>query len=248
MALEIIYEDKDIAVMNKPAGIAVHPAPHNPEEKTLVPDILERWPEIKDVGEDALRPGIVHRLDKETSGVLVVAKNQSAFEHLKEQFQSRAVKKTYLALVIGRMPQKEGEISYAIGRSKKFGKFAVHNTRKSDFRGKADFPKLREAITRWRVLEDYEDENGNPLTLLEIKPATGRTHQIRVHLASIGHPVAGDNLYGGKPAKKYRDVLERQFLHASTIELTLPKGGKLRVEAELPDGLSEFLRALKKEV
>jgi 23S rRNA pseudouridine1911/1915/1917 synthase len=236
--LSVLYEDKDVVILNKPAGITVHPSAPNPFEETLVSEILKRWPEIKNVGEDPLRPGIVHRLDKETSGILVVAKNQRAFEYLKKQFQERKVAKTYLTLVVGKMPRPKGEIQFAIGRSKKFGKFAVRNIPRSDL------PKSRAATTHWKVMEEYRGPNGEILTLLEIKPETGRTHQIRVHLAAIGHPVVGDKLYGRKAAKKYRELLGRQFLHASSIEFVLPAGGRIKIEADLPQELEDFLSKL----
>lgn len=232
--MNIVYEDGDVAVLNKPAGIAVHPAPHAAGERTLSDDILARWPEIKGVGEDPSRPGIVHRLDKETSGIVVIAKTQVAYEFLKRQFQERKVKKTYLALVAGDMKERAGTISLPIGRSKKFGKFTTKISR----------GKIREAVTRWKVIRRYCDREGNSLTLLEVAPETGRTHQIRVHLAAIGRPVAGDTLYGGETAKRYREALGRHFLHAASLECELPTRGRLKVEADLSTELAEFLAAL----
>lgn len=235
MTLEIIYEDGDVVVLNKPAGVAVHPSLHNPEEKTLVSEILERWPEVKNVGEDPLRPGIVHRLDKETSGALVVAKTQKAFTFLKQEFKAGNVKKTYVALVLGRMTNPKGEIALSIGRSRKLGRFTTKFPR----------AKIRNAVTRWRVLKEYHEPSGEILTFLELIPQTGRTHQIRVHLAAIGHPVAGDYLYGGRAARAWRDRLdERQFLHASGLEFLLPSGKRLRVESELDSALSKVLAGL----
>jgi 23S rRNA pseudouridine1911/1915/1917 synthase len=243
MMLAVVYEDADIAVLNKPAGIPVHPAPQE-NVTTLADEIIVRWPEIKTVGEPRgrqagvlLRPGIVHRLDKETSGVLVIAKNQRAYELLTRQFSERKVKKTYLALVVGEMPGREGTISLPIGRSRKFGKFTT----------KVPRGNVREALTFWKKLGEYKDRNGRILTLLEVRPETGRTHQIRVHLAAIGHPVAGDRLYGGKIAHAYRDTLGRHFLHAASLELTLPSGGRMRVEAELPRELQDYLNGLEKK-
>lgn len=233
--LDILYEDRDVAVLNKPAGIAVHPSAHHPQAHTLVAELLRRWPQIQDVGDDpAVRPGIVHRLDKDTSGVLVVAKHPRAFAHLKGEFQSHRVGKTYIALVLGRMPAKEGTIAKPIGRSRAFGKLTTRSPRGT----------VREAITRWRKLKEYRDARGTIFTLLEVKPETGRTHQIRVHLAAIGHPVIGDALYGGSSAKAYRQALGRQFLHASAIAFELPSGGRLSVEAELPAELRDFLAGL----
>lgn len=232
--LSILYEDADIAVLNKPAGIAVHPSSQNRWEKTLAAEIVARWPETKNVGEDPLRPGIVHRLDKETSGVFLVAKHQRAFEILKAQFQAHRVGKTYIALVVGSMPTAEGTISRPIGRSRKFGKFTT----------KIPAGKVREAVTRWRKLDEYADAAGNALTLVEIRPETGRTHQIRVHLAAIGHPIVGDALYGGKAAKRYREALGRHFLHASILECELPSGSRIKIETDLPKELAQFLSGL----
>jgi len=242
--LEILYEDDEVAVVNKPAGIAVHPPAHNLEERALVSDLIARWPEIGNVGDNPLRPGIVHRLDKETSGILVVAKNQKAFEYLKKQFQERKVAKTYIALVIGKMPRRDGEIRFAIGRSKKFGKFAARHMPPARIQSGQNNKPTREALTRWKVVKEYRGAEGEALALLEIKPETGRTHQIRVHLAAIGHPVVGDKLYGGKSAKKYRELLGRQFLHASSIEFVLPSGGRIKIEADLPQELEDFLSKL----
>lgn len=232
--LNILYEDSDVVVLNKPAGISVHPAPHAPKEYALTTEILKCWPKVASVGDDPLRPGIVHRLDKETSGILVVAKNQRAFEYLKKQFQEHKVEKTYLALAIGKMPQREGAISLPIGRSRKFGKFTTKTPR----------TKVREAVTKWRLVREYRGPGGEPLSLLEIKPETGRTHQIRVHLAAIGHPVAGDNLYSGKTARKYRESLGRHFLHAQSLHLRLPAGRAIRIDADLPKELEGFLEKL----
>lgn len=236
--LNILYEDKDVAVLNKPAGISVHPAAHSPNEPALTKEILERWPEVKNVGDDpTLRPGIVHRLDKETSGVLVIAKNQTAFEFLKKQFQEREVEKTYLALVMGKMREKQGEIALPIGRSRKFGKFTTRVARMKN--EELRIKKIREAKTKWRIAKEFKD-----FTLLEVKPETGRTHQIRVHLAAIGHPVAGDPLYGGKTNRSYREKLPRMFLHAESLKLKLPSGRVLLAEADLPSDLEEFLKSL----
>jgi 23S rRNA pseudouridine1911/1915/1917 synthase len=239
--LDILYEDEDVIILNKPAGICVHPAKQNIEEKSLISEIIKYFPQIKNVGEDPLRPGIVHRLDKETSGILVVAKNQKSFLFLKEQFQKRAVVKNYIALAVGKMPKKEGEINFLIGRSKKFGKFAARILSKKDL-SRHTFG--REAITYWKLIKEYRDKDGNILSLLKIIPKTGRTHQIRVHLASIGHPVVGDKLYGGESSKKYRELLNRHFLHAAFIELSLPSGGRIRVETDLPQELQSFLSKL----
>lgn len=232
---KILYEDKDILVLDKPAGLATHPAATNPDERTVVGFLLARWPEVKGVGEDPSRPGIVHRLDKETSGVLLIAKTQEAFAFLKRKFMERGVEKTYRALVLGKMPHHKGEVARPIGRGKKFGKFTTKRPR----------GKVREARTRWNVLGEYRN-NGELFSLLEVRPETGRTHQIRVHLASIGHPVAGDPLYGGEGTRKYRERLRRMFLHAQSLKLTLPSGEILLAEADLPQELEAFLFSLER--
>jgi len=235
---KILYEDNDLAVIAKPAGLASHPSASAPAEKTLVDFLASRWPEIKNVGEDPSRPGIVHRLDKETSGIMVIAKSQKAFLWLKREFQERRTEKTYLGLVVGKLPTKEGKIDFPIGRAKKFGRF----TTRSQAQRKEG--KIRPAITGWKVLKEYHDGQ-NPLTLLQIKPETGRTHQVRVHLAAIGHPLVGDWLYGGKLGKEYRRRIGRFFLHAQALKFTSPAGKVLLIESDLPRELALFLEMLE---
>lgn len=211
----IIYEDKNILAINKPARLLVHEAGKMKHE-TLVDWLLENYPETKNVGEDPLRPGIVHRLDKETSGVLLIAKNQKTFEFLKKQFQERKIKKTYIALVKDGVQKAKGKIETPIKR----------------------FTKSREAKTEYEVIKRFED-----YTLLRVSPKTGRTHQIRIHLKSIGHPVICDKLYTKRldcPAN-----LKRHFLHASSLELNLPDGGRIKIEADMPEDLNLTLKSLK---
>ncbi len=234
MQITSIYEDEDVLVLNKPAGLQVHPAPNgDTTQKTLVDWIKENRPEILGVGDDPLlRPGIVHRLDKDTSGVLVVAKNQSTFEFLKKQFQEKVLQKTYMALVYGNIKNNEGIINRPIGKSR------------SDFRKRSSFDnlrgKIREAITEYKVLQRFKD-----FTFIECYPKTGRTHQIRVHMKFIGHPIVGDILYGGRK-KIPPEGLARQFLHANSIEITLPNGTKALFEADLPADLEGVLKTLQK--
>ncbi len=249
--MDIIYEDKNIIVVNKPAGIAVHPdATH--KTGTLVQEILKTHPEIKNVGDlstdsgqENLRPGIVHRLDKDTSGVMIIAKNQPAFEYLKKQFQERKIKKTYIALVAGELSPpsaswrsgKTGVIDLPIGRSKSS---PTKRLASSKARG-----KLREAITEYKILEKFSG-----YTLVEAYPKTGRTHQIRVHFKAIGHPVVCDKLYGEKLARQLAGPvcpfgLYRQFLHAYSLELELPDGSRNRFEADLPGDLEKALKYLR---
>jgi 23S rRNA pseudouridine1911/1915/1917 synthase len=216
--LNIIYEDADLLVIDKPAGLAVHPAPGTPSH-TLVNAILHYLPGLA-ADTDSLRPGIVHRLDKDTSGLILVAKNRLAQANLSEQFKSRAVSKAYLVLVKGKLTPEKGVIEADIGRDPR-------NRQRM-----AVVASGREARTDYRVIKYY----GN-YTLLEIKPETGRTHQIRVHLAAIGFPVVGDATYGFKSPH-----LSRQFLHASKIGFKLPSTSEfVEFESPLPPDLEKAL-------
>ena len=219
--LKIIYEDDDLLVVDKPAGLTVHPAPGHPAH-TLVNAILAHFPHLADIG-DALRPGVVHRLDKDTSGVMLVAKSSAAQANLAKQFKSHAVTKAYLALVKGKLEPEEGIIEADIGRD-------PHHRQKM-----AVVAQGREARTEYRVIKYV----GN-YTLLEVMPETGRTHQIRVHLAAIGFPVLGDKVYGVRSPH-----LSRQFLHASRLGFRLPASGDyVEFESELPDDLQKTLEAI----
>lgn len=239
---ELIYADEDIIVVNKPAGIPVHEAKHA-TDRTLVDWLLERFPEIRDVGDPSYakasegvlsRPGIVHRLDKQTSGVMVVARNQKSFARLKLLFQSRAVAKTYLALACGRMKEQRGALKSTLGRLKRSPtKIGAEHAR-----GGIRMPK--EAITEYAVRERFENA-----TLLEARPKTGRMHQIRVQLALAGHPLAGDVVYGGRNVC-FKE-LGRQFLHASTLSFALYEGQALSFSAELPPELADLLKKLSTE-
>ncbi len=217
--LDIVYEDDDLLVVDKPAGLAVHPAPGHPGH-TLVNAILSYLPGLAENG-DSLRPGIVHRLDKDTSGLLLVAKNRVTQANLSEQFKSRSVAKSYLVLVRGKLTPESGIIEAAIGRDPR-------NRQRM-----AVVSRGREARTEYRVVRYVGD-----CSLLEIKPATGRTHQIRVHLAAIGFPVLGDTTYGVKSPH-----LSRQFLHASKLGFQLPSTGRyVEFESPLPPDLARALR------
>ena len=221
--VNILYEDNDLIVVDKPAGLTVHPAPGH-TSGTLVNAILSHLSDLPDT--DDRRPGIVHRLDKDTSGVMVVAKNSAAHSNLTEQFKSRSVSKAYLVLVKGHLSPRDGAIEAPIGRdSAHREKMAVV----AESRG-------REARTDYHVLEYIGD-----YTLLEVKPETGRTHQIRVHLAAIGYPVAGDKVYGIKTR-----FLSRQFVHAHRLGFTLPSTRKyVEFTAELSADLAEALEELR---
>jgi 23S rRNA pseudouridine1911/1915/1917 synthase len=221
IALEIVYEDKDLIVINKPAGMVVHPT-LNHTQGTVVNALLSH---LEKLPTSDNRPGIVHRLDKNTSGLLIIGKTLEAVEDLKRQFKNRIVKKTYLALVHGRVEKERGQIKGRLNR---------HPTLRSKF---IVSEEGKEAETLYRVLERFKTA-----TLLEVEPLTGRTHQIRVHLSFLGHPIVGDKLYGGKM------FLKRQFLHARSLELFHPVSKKvLKFESQLPKDLSGYLEKLRKQ-
>jgi 23S rRNA pseudouridine1911/1915/1917 synthase len=226
MDIKIIYEDDDIIAVNKPAGIIVHGV-----VDSLVDWLIKKYQGIKNVGEDKSRPGIVHRLDKDTSGVLLIAKNQKTFEYLKEQFQKRKIKKKYIALVWGKLKGEKGIIDLPIGKSK--SDFRKKSTRKA-------IGKIREAITEYKTLQVVKSSAFDNYTLVEVYPKTGRTHQIRVHFKAIGHPIVCDKLYGPKK-QECPFGLSRHFLHASSLELTLPNGARIKLEADLPEDLSRII-------
>ena len=237
---ELIYADDDIIVVSKPAGMPVHEAKHS-TDRTLTDWLLERFPEIESVGDvpadeakaiHLYRPGIVHRLDKLTSGVMVVARNQESFLRLKELFQSRAVSKVYLALACGHLKEQRGTITGALGR------LASSPTKMGILGARGGIRMPKEAVTEYAVLEQF-----SAAALLEVRPRTGRMHQIRVHLASIGHPVAGDVVYGGRGVC-FRE-LGRQFLHAATLSFAFREGQMLSFSAELPKELAELLQKIR---
>lgn len=226
--VEIIYEDKDIIVVNKPKGLVVHPANGNPDG-TLVNAIMAICKDsLSGIGGE-IRPGIVHRLDKDTSGILVVAKNDKAHINMSEQIKEHQVKKTYIALVRGIVKENEATINMPIGRSTK------------DRKKMAVTKNGKEAITHFKVLKRYPSEN---CTLLEVRIETGRTHQIRVHLSQIGYPVIGDTTYS---SGKNRWEVQGQCLHAKSLEFKHPITGKeMFLEAELPEYLQKIIKELDK--
>ncbi len=232
--IRVLFEDKDIVALSKPAGVVVHhDAAH--AEGTLVDWFLARYPDSQNVG-DPLRPGVVHRLDKDTSGVLLFAKTNTAYHHLKKLFEEGNIKKTYIALVVGSPKNDSGAINAPIARSTKHFEKRVVGGKQG---------REREAVTDWKVRERLVPSSSrDSYTVLEVRPRTGRTHQIRSHLAYIGYPVACDKLYGGK---RYMcpPGLTRQFLHASTLEFSLPSGAHLSVEAGLPQDLEQALKELR---
>jgi 23S rRNA pseudouridine1911/1915/1917 synthase len=224
--MQIIYEDKDVLVINKPAGINVHTGVKTGE--TISDWFVKRYPESKNVGAVG-RAGIVHRLDKETSGVLILAKTQKALEWLKKQFKARETKKFYLALVHGQVERAEGLIDLPIGRSPK-----NRLRRTTQLRSNS-----RSALTEFKIIKQFKE-----YTLVETRPFTGRTHQIRVHMAAINHPVVGDKLYMSKPYRKKDKNIPRLFLHAKKLKITLPSGKKETFEEPLPLDLEAFLKRL----
>lgn len=219
---EIIYLDDSLLVINKPAGLLVHSSSYQKSsQKTLVDWLLEKFPQVKNVGDDVIfRPGIVHRLDKDTSGVMVIALNQKMFNYLKNLFASKEVKKTYLAIVKGWPKDKKGIIKTKIG-------IKSGTTKRSVFSSKM----AKEAITEFEVIKNFE-YNNQKLSLLKIFPKTGRTHQIRVHMAYINHPIIGDNLYGGRKNSK---LASRQMLHCYSLEFPKDLGERVKFEADPPE-------------
>ncbi len=223
MSLDIVFEDPHLLAVNKPAGLVVHPGPGHPRG-TLVNALLAHHPPIADVGPPD-RAGIVHRLDKDTSGVMVIAKTEAALEALQEQFRRRDVRKAYLALVNERVQPPEGIIEVPLGRDP------------ADRQKMAPSPEGRYSRTRYRVIRLFPRH-----TLVEARPYTGRTHQVRVHLSWLGHPIVGDTVYG----RRRQPLLEdRHFLHASRLILTHPATGQATpFEAPLPDELRHVLHRL----
>lgn len=216
-SLEIIYQDKDILAVNKPAGV-------------LVDLVGEKYPQAI----------LAHRLDKDTSGVLLLAKNQPGYQYLKEQFKNRRIKKTYLALVEGIIKENKGEINLPIAKSKKdFRKRVAVGLKRG---------QERQALTLYKVKKRFslaKSDLASGYSLVEVEPQTGRTHQIRSHFKAIHHPVVCDKLYGFKKLE-CPFGLTRQFLHALSLELTLPSGSRLKLEADLPEDLQRVLKSLGK--
>lgn len=256
MKIKVLYEDANILAIDKPSGISVH-GDGRSKAKTIADWIIEHYPKMKNVGESndeessakfsllrpqagpserkisqkIPRPGIVHRLDNETSGVLLLAKTKKAYESLKSQFQNREIRKTYLAVVSGNVKNDRGVINKPIGRSPK------------DFRrylaGRGVRGEVRDAITQYRVLDRFTDKKGNKFTSLEVRPKTGRTHQIRVHLKFLNHPVVCDSLYNpGAPCPK---GFSRLALHAQSIEFKNLKGESVKVESPIPLDFKKLL-------
>jgi 23S rRNA pseudouridine1911/1915/1917 synthase len=237
--IEILYEDKDVLVINKPAGLVVH-SDGKTDEKTLVDWILKKYPKIKKVGEPIIledgekifRPGIVHRIDRETSGALIIAKNQKSYKFLKGQFKARKVRKVYNAFIYGELKEDRGMIERPIGRSPNdFRKWSAQRGARGE---------LREATTYFRVLSRRDG-----ISFIEAIPKTGRTHQIRVHFKAINYPVVQDKLYATENFLKQKNQagFKRLALHAKELEIKLPSEKILNIQAPYP---KDFDLAVKK--
>ena len=283
MKIPILYEDKDVVVINKPAGLVIHPDSRT-KEKTLVDWILKKYPRIKNVGEPIilddgspekilpdgkseifraldgksnvsgktltgrkiLRPGIVHRVDRDTTGALIIAKNQKAFEFLKGQFKARKVHKVYQAFVYGDLKEERGMIDRPIGRSSTdFRKWTAQRGARGE---------MREALTYFKVLNRKDlpapssARQAGGFTFIEAMPKTGRTHQIRVHFSAINHPLVMDKLYATEFYLKKRQQLgfKRTALHARELEIKLPSGKLLKITAPYPEDFGEAIKKIKK--
>jgi len=222
MKIPIIYEDENILVIDKPSDLLVHPTGNSKSEiRNPKPTLIDFFPKAK----------LVHRLDRDTSGLLLLAKNEKTQNWLKDQFKNRKITKKYIALAHGKLKDKTGIITKTISRSRKKGR--IQTT--------APIGKRREAITRYKVIKEFED-----YSLLEVIPETGRTHQIRVHLASIGHPIAGDKQYKFKRQQEPKG-LNRQFLHANYLKFNLPNGKTVKFESKLPEDLNKVLENLNQK-
>ncbi len=230
--IKIIHKNSNFLAVNKPAGVLVHPAKPDDEDNTLTSWLVRNFPETKNVGDRPdWRPGIVHRLDRDTSGILILARTQKFFEYFKNLLKERKVKKSYLALLWGKI-EKEGKVDKPIGLKP--------NTTRWSTRGK-NLKMIKEALTIYKPLEIFK-KGDDYFTLTKLYPKTGRTHQLRVHMASLHRSVVGDKRYGrkGNPLS-----VDRQFLHAQSIKFKTMKDQSLKLEAPLTEDLQEVLESLK---
>lgn len=227
--IELVAETKNYIIINKPAGLLSHPTQQNPTAHSLLDWLAKHWPQTAKLGEDPLRPGLVHRLDKDVSGIMIVPLNQNTYEYLQKQFKLRKVDKTYLALANGRFDNREGIIKLPISRSKNSGRMAAHSKTQG---GKT-------AITRYEVKKQFTN-----YALLEINIETGRTNQIRVHLQALGHGLVGDRLYYNKNSQP-DSKLHRVWLHAAKLSFTESSGQSVTYEAGLPKELNDYLKTIE---
>lgn len=233
--IEIIHEDRDIIVINKPIGVIAQSASSS-NSPSVSDFLIKKYPTICEVGEEEQRCGIVHRLDKDTSGIMIIAKNNKNFIFLKNQFKNRLVEKTYTALVHGKVEPSKGSIDLRIGRSKTDPTMqtVIDSKKKENI-------KSREALTLYKTIQNFTE-----YTLLEVQIKTGRMHQIRVHMKAIGHPVVGDQKYNNQKIIKATE-LKRQFLHANSLRVSLPNGKNATFESPLPKDLQDFLLNIAKQ-
>jgi len=239
LTIPTVYEDKDVVVINKPAGSAAHPGV-GPVTPTVASWFAEHYPASRTVGENAERPGIVHRLDKDTSGLMILAKNDAAYQHLKRQFAKRRVHKEYLALVFGVPKAHDGRINQPLKRSRRNPlRRAIDRLGKEKPGGSPASLRSKRAITEWQIEQTYDR-----FALLRALPLTGRMHQIRVHFHFLGHPIVGDPLYTFKRQHAPQGVT-RQLLHAEKLTLNLPSGKKKTFTAPLPSDFQQVLDNLQ---
>ena len=229
ICFSVLFQNENFAIIEKPAGISVHPSPKE-LSKTLVNGLLAKFPNIKMVGEDPTRPGIVHRLDKFTSGLLIIALSQDSFDFFKKKFKNRTIQKKYIAVCHGKFKQKKGCVDSFIGKSKS------NQTKQSTSKTSTKIINPKEARTDYLVLKEGSDKS-----LVELSPKTGRKHQIRVHMHSLGHPLVGDFLYENKIVQKKNKGLSRFFLHASQIEFSDQKGVPQKFVSAPPDEFEKIL-------
>jgi 23S rRNA pseudouridine1911/1915/1917 synthase len=236
---EIIFENDDFLVVNKPSGLIVHGAPHI-KQTTLADWLLKKYPKLKRVGEDKYRPGIMHRLDKEASGLLVIAKNNESFFHFKKQFQQRLVDKEYIALVYGEVSKESDSINFSIKRSAAGYRQAALPEGYEE--GIEDAGDSRDALTEFKVIKRFQN-----YTLLRVKIKSGRKHQIRVHFYAYGHPLVGDDLYSTRKSKTANKELKlgRIFLVSAYLSFFAANGERYEFSLPLPPELENFLNSLK---
>ncbi len=228
--IKVLFETDEYIIINKPAKLLVHALPDRQNIPSLIDWLIDKYPQTRQLGENPLRPALVHRLDKEVSGLMVIPLTQDMLDYLKMQFKLRKVKKEYTALAYGNFEDVEGEINLPISRSKNTGRMAAHSIEQGGKR----------ASTHFEVIETYVN-----YSLLKVQISTGRTNQIRVHFQALGHSLVGDTLYTTRNIMNPID-LGRVFLHASMLEFTLPSGDKVSYTSELPKDLEELLTTLIK--